>query len=85
VSSLEAQCAENQRWKEDFQELMANQDALKYSLTKLEQIRKLQQQQILSLKGNMRVYCRVKPAPILFADAEETIDFPQRSLNPGVH
>lgn len=26
-----------------------------------EQIRKIQQHQILHLKGNMRVFCRVKP------------------------
>ena len=34
---------------------------LKCILDKNEQIRKVQQAQIIHLKGNMRVFCRVKP------------------------
>lgn len=44
VSTLEKQCEENQRWKNDYEDLKADQMTLKNSLTKLEQIRKLQQQ-----------------------------------------
>lgn len=34
---------------------------MRTNLLKNEQIRKVQQQQIIHLKGNMRVFCRVKP------------------------
>jgi len=40
---------------------MGLEEDYKISLVKNEQIRKIQQSQILHLKGNMRVFCRVKP------------------------
>jgi len=53
--------------KESFIDMRSN-------LYKNEQIRKIQQNQILHLKGNMRVFCRVKP---LFTNEETLISFPQ--------
>jgi hypothetical protein len=61
----------------DFEDL---EQEYKQNMIKNEQIRKIQQHQILHLKGNMRVFARVKP----FSDLElkkeqpgELINFPQ--------
>jgi kinesin family protein C1 len=73
--------------------MAGNYEDLRTSLYKNEQIRKVQQQQIIHLKGNMRVFCRVKPsaggsaqesgadsmllASMLDQSQQDTISFPQ--------
>lgn len=48
-----------------------------------EQIRKIQQQQILNLKGNMRVFCRVKPLDQSdqSTDNQSMVSFPQKIIS----
>lgn len=50
---------------------------LQYSMLQNEQIRKIQQHQILHLKGNMRVFCRVKPVLEDSNASQGVIKFPQ--------
>ena len=48
-------------------------EEMKNSLMQHEGIRKVQQQQLIQLKGNMRVYCRVKP---LMEGRDSSLRFP---------
>jgi len=59
---------------------------LRTNLMRNEQIRKIQQQQILHLKGNMRVFCRVKPILVNMSMFDSgIIGFPQLATDSDQH
>ena len=52
---------ENKELKSKIEQMQGSFQDMQSNLYKNELIRKVQQQQITHLKGNMRVFCRVKP------------------------
>ena len=52
---------ENRNLRDKCVAVQATKEQMMNEIEALEILRKQQQQQIISLKGNMRVYCRVKP------------------------
>mmetsp|Transcript_2413 Transcript_2413/g.3689 ORF Transcript_2413/g.3689 Transcript_2413/m.3689 type:complete len:102 (+) Transcript_2413:1718-2023(+) len=82
VSKLEE---ENSKLKEELEKYKSSFVQMKSNMMAHEQIRKIQQQQILSLKGNMRVFCRVKPLEqheicLSPFDDPSCVRFPQKML-----
>lgn len=73
---------ENRKYRSQMNDFKQVKTELQTNLMQNEQIRKIQQQQILSLKGNMRVFCRVKPLDDQFeaAQTEQVFSFPQMVL-----
>lgn len=61
---------ENNELKSKIEQMQGSFQDMQSNLYKNELIRKVQQQQITHLKGNMRVFCRVKP-----------IDFQEEEVN----
>jgi kinesin family member C1 len=63
--------SENVKLRNRIDLMRGNYEAMETNLQMNEHIRKVQQQQIIHLKGNMRVYCRVKP-PLEERNSTET-------------
>lgn len=73
---------ENKQLKSEIEGYRSSMGAMKNNMLMNEQIRKIQQQQILNLKGNMRVFCRVKPLDLDDSSCDPTsmISFPQKII-----
>jgi hypothetical protein len=71
---------ENNILKKQLEMFRTSISDLQLSIITNEQIRKIQQQQIMSLKGNMRVFCRVKPTDedTLVEEEKSIVTFPQK-------
>lgn len=68
---------ENSKLKDRIDLMRGNYEAMQSNLHMNEHIRKVQQQQIIHLKGNMRVYCRIKP-PFEEMSARDAHDYENR-------
>ena len=73
---------ENLKLKEAIANYKVSFKDMKNNMLQNEKIRKIQQQQLISLKGNMRVFCRVKPISQeeSMIDEEPTVVFPQKII-----
>ena len=74
IQELQRFQKENEMLKNQIAQMQGSFQDLKTSLFQNEQVRKVQQQQIIHLKGNMRVFCRVKPIEY---SKKSVVSFPQ--------